>query len=86
MLRSDRMAVELQEKERQNRRHQAKLIDEFRRKFQNPEQSRDWDLADPKHILKSSPLRKPGQNNVPVSSLLKFNGEETPKQKVGRDL
>ncbi|KPJ18825.1 RIB43A-like with coiled-coils protein 2 [Papilio machaon] len=76
MIKDSNLAVVLEAREREERRRIDLEINEYRYRYQRPEDRREYDLNDPEVLKKQLPPRASDDNPVGMSSAQKFEGED----------
>ncbi|XP_013148788.1 PREDICTED: RIB43A-like with coiled-coils protein 2 [Papilio polytes] len=76
MIKDSNLAVVLEAREREERRRIGLEINEYRYRYQRPEDRREYDLNDPEVLKKQLPPRASDDNPVGLSSAQKFEGED----------
>ncbi|XP_068623183.1 RIB43A-like with coiled-coils protein 2 [Battus philenor] len=76
MIKDSNLAVVLEAREREERRRIGLEINEYRQRYQRPEDRREYDLNDPDVLKKQLPPRATDDTPVGMSSAQKFEGED----------
>ena len=77
MIRNDKICVLLQKRQEEDLRKLSIKLNEFRKTYQTPDSSKEWDLNDPKAKNKDAPARISDDDpRCGVSSMQKFLGED----------
>ncbi|XP_037976559.2 RIB43A-like with coiled-coils protein 2 [Plutella xylostella] len=76
MIKDSNLAVVLEAREMEERRRIGLEIDEYRVRYQRPEDRREFDLNDPDALKKQLPPRAGDDMPVGLSSAQKFEGED----------
>ncbi|CAK1589212.1 unnamed protein product [Parnassius mnemosyne] len=76
MIKDSNLAVVLEAREREERRRIELEINEYRQRYQRPEDRREYDLNDPEVLKKQLPPRASDDQPVGLSSAQKFEGED----------
>ncbi|GFR33210.1 RIB43A-like with coiled-coils protein 2 [Trichonephila clavata] len=73
---SSALALSIEQQKKQEIRNQCRQIDAFRLSVQRPENSRDFDLFDPKQKKKERPPRISDKDYCPISGIQRLDGED----------
>jgi hypothetical protein len=76
MIRNDLKQLFLQEDEFSKQRQNRKKLNEYRRLYQRPENTREWDLNDPNRWKHLTPARISDDSRLGPSSCQIFSGED----------
>ncbi|CAH2055881.1 unnamed protein product, partial [Iphiclides podalirius] len=76
MIKDSNLAVVLEAREREERRRIELEINEYRQRYQRPEDRREFDLNDPEVLKRQLPPRATDDQPVGMSSAQKFEGED----------
>jgi len=77
MIRNDKLAVLLQERQDKDTRHLQQQLNNFRSQYQKPDSRREWDLNNPDFLKIQKPIRESDTDtHLGVSSAQIFEGED----------
>lgn len=77
MIRNDKVAYLLQQRQEHDERELNRAVNEFRALHQQPDARREWDLQDPDYLKKDKPARVCDDDpRCGPASLQKFDGED----------